>query len=209
MKMEINSSKDFIKCRDIILKNMKSESLKYKRTNDVKHLDNVQKLQNALNKLEDLISYYSTYDTKDFALFMKNFLTLTEGDFVSTKIVVEDERYDKSEPKKKNTYYMVSDKASSEFVKGHVRNEIELTYFLDFHANEDVTFFDKKFVFPFNRKLRIKSEFSKYPRLEEAIYELIDLKLDNPAISDIKRFHVVLENALRNNLNNSNERKKS
>jgi len=206
MKMEINSSKDFIKCRDIILKNMKSESLKYKRTNDITHLDNVQKLQDALNKLEDLISYYSTYDTKDFALFMKNFLILTEGNYELTEVNVHDydNRYSKN-----NTYYMISDSATKEYVTNNINNEADLTYFLDFHADEDVTFFDTKFVYPFDRKLRIKSEFSKYPRLEEAIYELIDLKLDNPGISDIKRFHVVLENTLRNNLNNSNETKRT
>ena len=205
MKMEINSSKDFIKCRDLILKSLKSESIKYKRTNDIKHLDNIRKLQDALGKLEDLISYYSTYDTKDFALFMKNFLILTEGDYELTEVNVKDyNRYGRN-----NTYYMISDPATKEYVTNNIDNEADLTYFLDFHAEEDVTFFDTKFVYPFDRKLRMKNDFSKYPRLEQAIYELIDLKLDNPAISDIKRFHVVLENTLRSNLNNSNERKKS
>ena len=159
MKMHIDSSKDIIRCRDILLKKMKiqQDKLKIARNKNSKdqnkYLENIRQINISLRKLENLLMKTAKFKTSEFVDFMSKFLTLTEGDFVSTKIVVEDEMYDKSESKKKNTYYMVSDKASSEFVKGHVKNEVGLTYFLDFDANEDVTLFGGKDVYPFSTLL--------------------------------------------------------
>ncbi len=209
MKMHIDSSKDIIRCRDILLKKMKiqQDKLKIARNKNSKdqnkYLENIRQINISLRKLENLLMKTAKFKTSEFVDFMSKFLTLTEGDFVSTKIVVEDEMYDKSESKKKNTYYMVSDKASSEFVKGHVKNEVGLTYFLDFDANEDVTLFGGKDVYPFNLSLDIKNMFYKYPKLIDAIYELIDLKLDNEQISDKERYEIVLNNTVIRNLNNS------
>ena len=44
-----------------------------------------------------------------------------------------------------------------------------------------------------------------HPKLIDAIYELIDLKLDNEQISDKERYEIVLNNTVIRNLNNSDD----
>ena len=47
----------------------------------------------------------------------------------------------------------------------------------------------------------MKEAFAKHKRLKTAIYELIDIKIKHPELTDQERFEIVLKNTVRRNLN--------
>ena len=210
MKMRINSSKDIIKCRDILLKKLKiqKEKLKIARNKNSKdqdkYVENIRQINISLQKLDNLLIKTAKFKTSEFASFMTKFLVLTEGDFVLNELEVEDWHFDYTKAKK-NKYFIISDKASSEHISNNIRNEVELTYFLDFSAGPDVTFLSGDTTYLFTLNLDIKNQFSRYPRLVDAIYSLIDLKLANEEITDKERFNAVLEDTINSNLVRSNK----
>ena len=214
MKMRINSSKDIIKCRDILLKKLKTqkEKLKIARNKNSKdqdkYVENIRQINISLQKLDNLLIKTAKFDTGEFASFMTKFLVLTEGDFVLNELEVEDWHFDYTKAKK-NKYFIISDKASSEHISHNIRNEVELTYFLDFSAGPDVTFLSGDTTYLFTLNLDIKNQFSRYPRLVDAIYSLIDLKLANEEITDKERFNAVLEDTLNSNFVRSNKLEKT
>jgi len=57
----------------------------------------------------------------------------------------------------------------------------------------------------------MKKEYKKHPRLKTAIYELINLKIKHPELTDQERFNKVLDNNMRKNLDRGydNEKKES
>ncbi len=54
--------------------------------------------------------------------------------------------------------------------------------------------------------LSLKDDFSDYPYLADLAYELVDLKLSNPNLSDIERLNIVLSNMQLENSNNTVEK---
>lgn len=214
MKMHINSSKDIVKCRDLLLKklNIQKEKIKIAKIKNSKDQDkyanNIKQIKVSLQKLDSLLMKTAKFKTEEFASFMTKFLVLTEGDFVLNEIEVDDWHYDFTKPKK-NKYFIISDKASSEHISNNIKNEAELTYFLDFSAGPDVTVLEGDNTYLFTLNLHVKNQFSRYPRLVEAIYDLIDLKLADEEITDQERFDIVLENTVNSNIIRSNKLEKT
>ncbi len=205
MKKRVDSSKNFIECRNLLVDKIMEFRKVYNKTEDPEVLDDFKKIMHAYQKLEALNKSYSTYDLGSFGKFMKQFLVLTDGDYKFSQVNVIDYNNDEKLMKR---YFIITDEAANEYVKESIDSQAKLERFFEINKDRNVVVFDEEEVYPFDKTLKVKPEFSKFPGFEDAIYELLDLKLKNPNMEDQDRFNQVLENTVRRNLMKSQNKEK-
>ena len=225
--MERLHIKDIIKKRNYLLIKLNKENQKLQNQNplNIKEKNNIkktiEKINKKLDKLEDILYECAEFKTKDFAEFMFHFLLLTEGDFKLTELPLANIRAENSPLKilqfkkaKKNKqrfhnieedmYYFISDESTKEFILKNLFEESDIKYNLYFEETKDLTILSDEYTYPFEEDLTMNKKFARYPRLKTAIYELIQLKLDNPTLNDYERFRIVLENTIKRNYKKNN-----
>ena len=234
--MERLKIKDIIKQRNILLARLNKESNKLDNISKIpfnkkekSRINNrINKINDDLDKLEKILYECSNFKTNDFAEFMYHFLLLTEGDFKLTKLplaATKEEnspfkimQFKKAKKRKKrfhdikeNMYYFISDDSTQYFIFDKIFEESDIKYNIYFEDTKDLTILSGSHTYPFDEYLTMKKEFARYPRFKTAIYELIQLKLDNPQLNDYQRFKIVLENTIRRNYKKSHsyQKKKS
>mgnify|MGYP007069837043 CR=1 FL=1 len=212
--MEKTSIKKIIKYRNELITRLRSEGkqLDYVDEKEQEEIKKRMRFYNReLNRIEEVLYQGSYLRSADFAVFLMKFLNLTEGHYTLAEFT-SNQHYRTEEPMsivrisgKKNgrKYYVVSDEATYEFLTENIDSERKLLQFMGKQKPSNTFFFVKDHVYPFYNDLIMKREYRSHPRLKTAIYELIQLKLDHPDMSDKDRMETVLNNTVRRNLNRS------
>ena len=81
---------------------------------------------------------------------------------------------------------------------------------MESEASKNIIVLDEYNTYPFKSNFLMEEQFSNHKRLKTAIYELIDLKIKYPELTDEERLKIVLENTIRRNLDKGydNQKKK-
>ena len=232
--MEIKNTRDMINKRNYLLKKLyieyakldklsKSPFVNRKEKNNI--YENIRDYKYNLNCIEEIMIKGAKFKSSDFAVFLENFLDLTEEGFKLTKFKVADaildetlsQRIKRKKAWKKGIHiddvqgkwcYFISDEVTKEFIEENIFDEYDLEDFKDSEISKDVIILDEYNTYPFNYDFKMKKEFAKHKRLKTAIYELINLKIKHPELTDQERFEKVLQNTIRRNLNRSYQKKK-
>ena len=227
--MEIRNTRDMINSRNYLLKKLaieyqkldklsKSPFVNRKEKNIINETINYCKYK--LNNIEEIMIRGSKFKTSEFAKFLEDFLYLTEEGTKVTSFKVADsileetisQKIKREKAWKKGIHvddvqgrwcYFVSDEATKEFILENIFDEYDLEDFKDSDASKNVIIMDEYNIYPFNRDFQMKEEFANHKRLKRAIYELINLKIRHPELSDEERFQKVLKNTVKRNLNRS------
>lgn len=225
--MKIKEVKDIIKYRNYLFKALeeKTKQLTYYE-NTQKDKRNLKKqisnINQQLDKLEKLLQKTATFNSKDFAIFLTKYLTLTDNNYYFTELIIPDfsnlEIYElpelirvrkakknKIRPKnpKGDSYYFISDEIIKDYIEENIYDINDLEDFIDRVSPQNCIIFDKENVYPFRKDLRLNELYSYFPKIKKAIYELIQLKLKRPSISDEERFKIVLDKTISKNIGKS------
>ena len=217
--MEIKSTREMINYRNYLLTKLNIEYDKLDQINNnpyVKRKDkkairkSIDIYKAGLNHIEKIMRNGAEFKTEDFASFLEKFLAITDSDIKITKIKVADEileerlyqkirieRMLKKSDRINNVNgrwcYFVSNEDQQEFILNNIFDDYDLDYHKNGEILNNVLILDEYTTYPFYN-FQIKNEFLRYKRLKTAIYELIDLKLKNPNLTDKERLEIVLEN---------------
>ena len=232
--MEIKSAKDMIKKRNYLLKQLQIEYINLDKLSknpfkDRKDKDtiysNIQSIKDNLYKIEKAMYDGSHIKSEDFYLFVKDLLQLTNKDLDIIKIRVADsypnetlfQKIKRERSWKKGIRlddvqgkwcYFITDSTTLEFIDENIFDEYDLEDFIESEASQNTIIIDTFNLYPFNKDLTMKDEYRKNKKIKNAIYELIDLKIKNPELTDEERFQIVLQNTIRRNLNKTYKKKK-
>ena len=165
-------------------------------------LQRMKYLKTKLQNIEKIFRETAIFKTDEFVDFMTKFLTLTEGNYVKTKF----RPVTTSGEEKPVDYYMISYPETRESLKEVIKDQYDLKRFLFGRSPEDVTKFKGPYTYPFKKNSKMKNKYTRHSRLKIAIYELMQLKIDNPNITDEERYNIVLENTVKRNFVNSNKK---
>ena len=157
----------------------------------------IREINKDLKQIEKIYRQYATFQTEAFTDFMAKCLTLTEGGYVRTKFL--------SDTTSNTTHYVVSSKETREFLRDHIRTREDVERFFRADTPRDVTKFTEQTTYPFDKSLRIKTEYERHPRLKKAIYEVMSIKANHGEISEEKAFDIVLYRILQDNLKKSDD----
>ena len=232
--MEIRNTRDMINSRNYLLKKLaieyqkldklsKSPFVNRKEKNIINETINYCKYK--LDNIEEIMIRGAKFKSSDFAVFLENFLDLTEEGFKLTKFKVADaildetlsQKIKRTKAWKKGIHiddvqgkwcYFISDEATREVILENIFDEDDLEDFKDNEASKNVIILDEYNTYPFNNNFKMKDEFAKHKRLKTAIYELINLKIKHPELTDQERLEKVLQNTVRRNLNRSYNKNK-
>ncbi len=158
-------------------------------------LQRMKDIKRKLAEVDKTFRETATFKTEEFVDFMTKFLVLTEGDYVKTRF----KPVTISGQEKPVEYYMISHPETRESLKEIIKNQYDLERFLFSKSPEDVTKFKGPYTYPFKKNTKMKNQYKKHYRLKIAIYELMQLKIDNPDITDEERYNIVLENTIKRN----------
>lgn len=202
---------DLVKYRNFLLKNLKEEARDLALAeSDPLHTpmreirqQRIKDLCGLLKEIETTFKKVGVFNTDEFTNFMTQFLTLTEEDKVRVRFRPEYKDGTKGNP----ACYVVCGKETSEILKDVIKTNKDLEDFMNSKTTDDITKIRGEVVYPFKKNLRMKDKYRTHYRLKIAIYELMQLKLDNPEMTDEERYRIVLENTVQRNLKRSNETK--
>ena len=232
--MEIRNTRDMINSRNYLLKKLAIEYQKLDKLSKSPFVNRKEKsiinetinyCKYKLDNIEEIMIRGAKFKSSDFAVFLENFLDLTEEGFKLTKFKVADaildetlsQKIKRTKAWKKGIHiddvqgkwcYFISDEATREVILENIFDEDDLEDFKDNEASKNVIILDEYNTYPFNNNFKMKDEFAKHKRLKTAIYELINLKIKHPELTDQERLEKVLQNTVRRNLNRSYNKNK-
>ena len=223
--MEITSARDMINCRNYLIKHLRKNYIKLEKlgnspftnTKEKKIInERIEDCKYGLRQIEKLMYESTNFKSHEFYEFLKKFITLTEenykvyvlriADSYPSETLIEKIKRESAWKKGKRLddvqgkwCYFVSDEATKEFIEETIFDEDDLEEFIE-NKDQDVIIIDTYNTKFFDLDYRIKKEYKKHPRLKTAIYELINLKIKHPELTDQERFNKVLKNTVRRNL---------
>jgi hypothetical protein len=160
------------------------------------HVKRMQDLRQELRNIELYFRSIGTFDTKEFTKFMTKFFTLTNGE-IYTRTIRKPQN--PKGPLGGDSYYIVHSKDHQELVDGLTDTDENLRHFIKVLDLPYVTTIRGEKTYPFKSNATMKGEFGKHHRLKYAIYELMQLRVDHPELSDQEHYNTVLENTRRRN----------
>ena len=143
--------------------------------------------------LEKLFQENATFKSEEFAKFIRMVFILTEEKYALTKL---------KNKKTNEPVYIISEFPARDFVLNELQTEKDLETFIK-KSPEGTIILRGEETYPFKENAKMDEQFSKHKRLRLAIYDLIQLKLNNPYISDEERMKEELSFVLQTNLRNS------
>ena len=212
--MKITNIKTMIQVRNYYLKELGKVLNELEITTNNKRKRELKAKKNKFNKvleeIEKIMILGSKFKTEDFAHFLTRFLTLTEENYMLTKLTLTGYYpyttggfVDVQKTYKKD-YCFVSNEEDREYIL-EIDDIDEADEFINSDLSNQVFVLNERFTYPFRYDFKLKKIYEQHPRLKTAIYELIQLKIDNPNLTDKERFEIVLENTLRRNLKHNME----
>ncbi len=231
--MEIKGTRDMINYRNYLLTKVNIEYNKLEKLGNSPFTNrkekniiskNISDYRYELNSIEELMIKGSKFKSSDFAVFLEKFISLTENDVVTTTIKIADDAINERLYQKiRNTkdrskldkfigklYYFICDEETADFIYCNILDEYDLEQFMESEASKNIIVLDEYNTYPFKSNFLMEEQFSNHKRLKTAIYELIDLKIKYPELTDEERLKIVLENTIRRNLDKGydNQKKK-
>lgn len=229
--MEIKNTRDMINKRNYLLKRLYIENEKLDKLGKSPFVNrkekniiyrNISDYKYELDCIEEIMIKGSKFKSSEFAEFLEKFLSLTEKDYKVTCIKIVEEianerlynkikvtgNRDKLDNMPGKWCYFICDKETEDFIFNNILDEYDLEDFKESEASNDVLILETFNTYPFNIDFRMKKEFSKHKRLKTAIYELINLKIKQPELTNEERFQIVLQNTVRRNINRGYQKKK-
>lgn len=200
--MEKIDIKEVVEYRDHLYNELTSliqkiQGIDQRNPQRIKQVERIRSINKELEKIESLYARLAIFNADEFSHFMTQFLILTEGNYVRTRIHPRNST--------KATHYVISSKETKEFLKEHIKTSDDVERFFRAKTPSDVTKIEGPTVYPFDKSLKMKNDFAKHPRLKDAIYEFMQIKASFPAFLDTEIFDIVLNNTLRRNLKRSED----
>ena len=153
----------------------------------------IKEIVSQLDEIEKLFQENATFKSEEFAKFIRMVFILTEEKYALTKL---------KNKKTNEPVYIISDFPTRDFVLNELQTEKDLETFIK-KSPEGTIILRGEETYPFKENAKMDEQFSKHKRLRLAIYDLIQLKLNNPYISDEERMKEELSFVLQTNLRNS------
>ena len=153
----------------------------------------IKEIVSQLDEIEKLFQENATFKSEEFAKFIRMVFILTEEKYALTKL---------KNKKTNEPVYIISDFPARDFVLNELQTEKDLETFIKKSPEGTIILRGEK-TYPFKENAKMDEQFSKHKRLRLAIYDLIQLKLNNPYISDEERMKEELSFVLQTNLRNS------
>lgn len=208
--MEIKNIKELLAYRNgytnklnekiLLLENLKGFKSKEAKK---KLIIEIEIINNKLSEIESLLKKTTNFKRDEFKDFMTNILCLTEGSYGNYTYTVYRNPEEKIffKKNKEKIYHLICKKDTIEYIKENIYYDYEFINFINDSNLYDVTLFEEEIIYPFNLDLTIRPKYARYPKLKNAIYELIQLKLDNPDITDEERYQIVIANTFKRTQN--------
>lgn len=149
----------------------------------------IKDFREMLKEVEDRFIETGTFNADLFTTFMAKFLTITEDERMKAKFKSSDGK----------SLYVICSPFTLGFLRNSIKTNKDLEKFVNGDATEDVTKIKGEVVYPFDKNLNMKEKYASHYRLKYAIYELMQLKVDHPELSEEERYNIVLNNTLRRN----------
>ena len=159
------------------------------------HLQRMKDIRAMLEEGKKLFKEVGVFDAKEFTKFLTKFLTLTEGT-VYTRTVKKAEN--PKGPLGKHEYTVVHMKDSQDIIDSCTRTDEDLAKFLKTPLSSVITVKGDK-AYPFTSNTKMQEQYASHHRLKYAIYELMQLRIDYPDMSDKDRYDTVLRNTRQRN----------
>ena len=231
--MRIKNVREIIDWRNALLQDLYSEEKKLEELSK-KRFKKAQRRQtiNNINEIQDYLEFFkrvtkdnSYFNSNDFADFLKKFLTLTEEEYYKTIFTINNNYREgnkqetivklkdsintniDSKSDEKNIY-IISDKKTKDFIENNIKSQRDLINFIRMSKDKkNIIVLDRYNTDPFDNNIIMKPQFARHPRLKTAIYELIQLKLNNLEITDTERYEIVLKNTILRNIRRSKQKR--
>ena len=176
----------------------------FKDKKDKKIIKNeIIRIKDELSGLSILVKESSRFKSNEFCLFLENLLKLSYEDLEISRIKVNDP-YSCEKCNNSKIIYFISNNLTKRVFIEDISNDRDLE---EFRENNDSTIIiDTDYIEPFDNNIIMKEEYRKHLVIKNAIYELIDLYIKEPRLSDEERLNKVLENRIMKNINKSNNK---
>ena len=164
----------------------------------------LKQVRKNIASAETLFENNSTFDCISLLTFLKNYLSLKEQEEY-TLIGDSTHNFDTSSYTTirtntyRESYYIVTTSSNAENL---INNEIlshcfqicDIDDFLSKCNDDKYICMEQKTNYSLLKKEKLNPIFKKYPYLEDAAYELVDLKIDHPEYTDEQRLNIVYSN---------------
>ena len=201
--MEKKEVVEIVEHRNALLKELDSEMKALEAAKGQLHTPgseiHVQRMKDLRKELRDIELYFrtiGTFDTKEFTKFLTKFFTLTKDDTYTRTVR---KAQNPKGPLGSDTYYIVHSRGNQELIDGLTDTDEHLLHFVKVLNLPYVTTIRGENTYPFKPNATMKGMFGKHYRLKYAIYELMQLRVDHPELSDADRYNTVLANTRKRN----------
>ena len=170
----------------------------------------INNLTCEINNIHNYLLSKTNFEAAGFSDFIVKVLNLTRGGYNLAEINTYESHYISSgqnansiyeyysrknrTTQSKKTFFVISNPVVIDYLKQNISLDEELDTFLKLNENSDLICLKDNNIYPFNNDFNLKEQFNKYPELNMAINELIQLKIERPDITDNERYQIALNN---------------
>lgn len=209
--IKINSIEELINTRRNLMKELNNQINKleeydrkpFKFYSERKTTINTLKtIIRKLTYLDSIIIDGSTFKTEEFAPFIAEVLS----QLGEKQEAIKQEIITKKIGRKiyfKDIYFIQKENQKPNYIPT-IYDGRDLYAFENSYASNNVIILKDKNSCPFNRRENLKEKYQFYPKLKDIFYQLIDLKIKNPELTDEERMNITLES-----IKNRNEKQKN
>lgn len=160
----------------------------------------IKVIRQQLSQIEMIFRDLAIFDTDKFTTFMTQFLTLTEKTYAKTKLNMQGS-FKGVYP----TRIIISTPEYKENLENKIHSNKDIEKEFNKPTRDDVIRFNGGKIYPFRKDLKMKNKFAKHQRLKIAIYELMQLRMDHPELTEEESYEIVLNSTVVRNLNRSDQ----
>lgn len=150
-------------------------------------LTRINELKKEIKKLNITIKKVNNFHREEYLEFATELLNQNDGDYVFSKVLVFD---DENNAK---FHYYISDPSTSEFLRKDVTYESDLNNIISSGMLDNTIHFREDNFSLLDGNYNINSELCKSDLLKEASIKAMQIKLDNPYITNAQRLDSILE----------------
>ena len=163
-------------------------------------LQRMKDLKAMIKEIDLTFTETGTFNTDEFTDFLAKFFTLTgEGEKVKARIRTGLEYAYPDGHRERINCYVVADPDTLELLRKNIKTDDDIMSYMRSKPTEGVTKIAGNYVYPFKDNARMKNKYGKHYRLKYAIYELMQLRIDHPEMTDQERYQQVLQNTIERN----------
>ncbi len=175
-----------------------SEEKKYRK----KLKNELKQVRKNIADAETLFEKYSTFDSASLLIFLEKYLSIIENEEYA---LIGDDNYhfDISNYKFVNTntygeqYYIITTEANCDILENsspilpYCFQTCDIDDFLSECKDGKYIYMEQQDRYSLLKKEKLNQIFKNYPYLEDVAYDLVDLKIENPEMTDRERLNMV------------------